>query len=302
MKNRKQNLEGQQFGRLTVLSFHEVRKGKTMWNCLCSCGTQTIQRADAMKSGISRSCGCYKKEQTVKNLQRETHKDLVGKKFSRLLVLSAGPKQKKKTVRWVCSCDCGSVVLVSGSSLVSGHTRSCGCLQRQQASKQATEMGASNKTHGKTATPEWMIWRGMRLRCYDTAQPAYPNYGGRGIKVCDRWTAFENFFADMGERPTEKHSLDRIDCDGDYTPTNCRWATNKQQQRNRRNNIRVEYNGEVKCLSEWAELYGLKQVIVWNRYVCSRWSIHRTLTIPLAKTTQQRLEYKKYRNERDLIS
>jgi len=121
----------------------------------------------------------------------------------------------------------------------------------------------------------------MRQRCTDSGVPSYKDYGGRGIKICERWESFENFFADIGSAPSSKHSLDRFpDVNGNYEPGNTRWATQKEQQRNRRNNIRVTYNGETRCISEWAEIYGMERGLLWRRIVRFHWPVELALVTP----------------------
>ena len=156
------------------------------------------------------------------------HLDLTGQRFGRLVVAEIRVPRVGPHTQWNCDCDCGRKTAATTGHLRSGHTQSCGCLQRARARKAATK-------HGKCYTPMYVIWAGIRQRCRDTGCPAYRYYGGRGIRVCERWlNSVDAFIADMGPRPSARHSVDRIDNDGDYTPENCRWATDEVQNRDKR--------------------------------------------------------------------
>ena len=155
--------------------------------------------------------------------------DFINQRFGRLVVIEKTDKRSGTNVIWKCKCDCGNEVFVSSSNLRSGHTQSCGCLQKERVSKAKT-------THGMRFTSEYYSWNNMKARCYNPNYKHYKDYGGRGITICDRWRdSFENFLEDMGSKPSNKHSIDRIDVNGNYDPENCKWSTSQEQARNKRN-------------------------------------------------------------------
>lgn len=164
--------------------------------------------------------------------------DMTGQRFGRLLVQSRSESRHGAT--WLCRCDCGTRKIVAASNLRNGSTKSCGCFHDEAARK-----------HGDTKSVEYNAWRGMISRCGKPKNPKFYMYGGRGIRVCERWaSSYENFLADMGRKPSPRHSVDRIDGNGHYEPGNCRWATPRQQQANTRRNVLVRLNGEVMCTAE----------------------------------------------------
>lgn len=198
-----------------------------------------------------------------------TYKDLTSQVFGKLTVLEfAGHRGTgaKRRVMWRCRCGCGSECEVSAKHLRGGSTRSCGCLAN------------GNPTHGATRTPEFAAWQSMLHRCRNPNNRFYSHYGARGIRVCERWTeAFENFLADMGPRPAAGMSLDRINNDGNYEPGNCRWATSATQGANKRNNRRLEFNGETLTLSQWSRRTGLAKNTIRNR-LGAGWPLQEALT------------------------
>lgn len=155
--------------------------------------------------------------------------DLTNQRFGRLIARKPTNKRYYRYVIWLCICDCGNTCLVSSGSLTSGNTRSCGCIKQERTVK----MGKANKTHGMCKTLEWEVWHAMIQRCENPNHAAYARYGGRGIKVCERWHKFENFYEDMGDRP-EGLTLERRNNEKGYYPENCYWATQKEQSNNRR--------------------------------------------------------------------
>lgn len=210
--------------------------------------------------------------------------DLTGQRFNRLLVLSeAARKDGGKSRAWLCRCDCSKEVEVRQRNLTCGKAQSCGCLARERAAVRIRRVIDGNVTHGmsRDGSPEYAAWHHMRQRCLDPGYRTYPDYGGRGITICERWNSFVVFLEDMGPRPSSAHSLDRIDVNSNYEPANCRWADHKTQQRNRRSNRLIEFNGETKPLSAWAEQYGIPMVRVHQRIVIYKWSVEEALTTPV---------------------
>lgn len=199
--------------------------------------------------------------------------DATGMKFGRLTVIGFSHVARKRAF-WICSCECGNTVVVAGSHLRSGHTRSCGCLLKEARIKASTK-------HGLCNTRLYSVWRTMFQRTTNRKHKEYKNYGARGVHVCDEWKDFSKFAEwSFNNGYEDSLSIDRINFNGDYCPSNCRWATMKQQQRNRRNNRVIEYNGERRCLSEWAELLGFTHKELSYR-LGKGWPLDRAFTEPL---------------------
>lgn len=176
--------------------------------------------------------------------------DLSGQRYVRLVALHPVEIRPNRHVVYACTCDCGSLIEASSSNLRSGHTRSCGCYNRDATS-------AANRTHGRSKTRLYGVWRQMMGRCYLSTAPNFKWYGARGIRVARRWHKFENFLADMGERP-EGMTLDRVKVDKGYGPSNCRWATRQEQARNTRRNVYVTHNGRTQTISDWEREMGVQ--------------------------------------------
>lgn len=201
-------------------------------------------------------------------------KDLTGLKFTRLSVLKFS-YIKNHSAFFECLCDCGNTTFVCGSHLSTNKIKSCGCYQAEKHLIRITKHGY---TKGGNKPLEYHIWHSMKQRCTNPNNKAYKNYGGRGITVCDRWmNSFPNFLEDMGFKPTEKHSIDRIDNNGNYCPENCRWATIFAQHNNTSRNVFYTYNGETLTIGQFAEKYNVSSKLVYSR-IKEGWSIERSIT------------------------
>ena len=196
----------------------------------------------------------------------EVKKPLVkGQKFGRLTVISfhhskyyiSKDMRKRKCEWYLCKCDCGKEKIVNKNDLMSGHTSSCGCLQKENASK-------ANKKHGFVKSRIYGIWIGIKKRCFNSNHKGYKNYGGRGIVMCDKW---KNDFIEFYKWAIingykDNLTIDRINNEGNYEPSNCRWVTLTEQARNRRNTRFITYNGERLCMKDWAKKLGLNYKLV----------------------------------------
>lgn len=202
-----------------------------------------------------------------------TTKAPIGKVFGRLTVLSEPFRPEGRTRNYVyCECSCGTIGPKAIADLCSGSTSSCGCYAREQSSKRESSHRMSN-------TPEYNVWKGIKQRCTNPNHTHYGLYGGRGIEMCPEWLeSFEQFLADMGPRP-EGMTIDRIDGNRGYHPDNCRWATKKEQSRNIKTNVLVEYDGRSMTIKELSE-----RAVVDYATLCWRlgrgWEVERAVTTP----------------------
>lgn len=204
--------------------------------------------------------------------------NLMNQRFGRLVVISEHKNKGKKT-QWVCICDCGQKCIVKTGQLRSMKTESCGCLRKENAVKNGKKMWT---THSMNKSPEHRSYHAMLARCYRKTHKSYYDYGGRGIKVCDRWrNSFENFFEDIGKRPSKKHSLGRIDNNSDYMPDNCKWETVIEQANNKRNNFIIEVDGIEKTLPEWCKTYNIDYHQVYTRIINKGWTPKKALKTPI---------------------
>lgn len=213
--------------------------------------------------------------------------DLTGKRFGRLIVIGFSHRDQHKNKLWYCRCDCGNESIVRGGNLVSGGSTSCGCYRRERRTKHG------HSKRGKIS-PEYHAWQAIFQRCTNPNDVQWYLYGERGISICEGWHEFKNFFADLRKRPNRSYSIDRIDNDGNYScghcpectknewVANCRWATKKQQSRNRRNNHLIVYKGQTKTVAGWAEYSGLEYRTLLSRIEFG-WSIEDAIEKPLQR-------------------
>lgn len=211
---------------------------------------------------------------------------LVGQKFGRLVVIQRVNNNKQERTQWLCQCDCGEKITVVGDSLKRGNTKSCGCYQKEQLIERLTTHGHAKQGGSKT----YRVWTYMIHRCTNPKDKRYQDYGGRGITVCERWrNSFENFLEDMGQVP-EGYQIDRIDNNGNYCKTNCRWATRQEQMRNTRRNFLISYNDKTQCLASWAEELNMNYSTL-KRRLYDGWSISRAFTTPARKYQKGKKHY-----------
>ena len=249
------NLEGKVFGKWTVIERVPRASIQAHFLCRCECGQEGVVSSGNLRNGASKSCGCAKPT-------NPRFKDLTGQRVGKWLVLERGPNAGYYT-RWLCQCECGTMKLVWATHLLKGKTQSCNC-----------------GSHGMTGTPEYYAWRSMKNRCLNENDSSFPNYGGRGIYVCDEWAkSFLAFYKHVGPRPSEGHSLDRLDTNGHYVPGNVRWATRSEQNSNKRSTVYVTFRGQTKTVMSWAKEMSLSPDTV-RRRLKKGWPPERALTQP----------------------
>lgn len=201
--------------------------------------------------------------------------DLSGLKFGRWTVLTFSHLGKNWTAHWKVRCECGAIGKISAGTLVSGASKSCGCLARDKCIETHT-------THGMVDSSEYSSWEHMKARCLNKKHKHYKYYGGRGIKICKKWLKFSNFFKDMGSKPSPKHTLDRIESNRNYQKDNCRWATRKEQSRNTAQNVNFMWQGKLRCLSEIASMYNISRQTLVGRLNYG-WPLDRAISEPIRK-------------------
>lgn len=259
---------GEIYGTLQVVSFDEeetttrtIRYGKktNCWKCKCiKCGYEvTKPLSELIHNKKVGNSGC----------RQCMHVDLTGQRTGRLTVLYLDEEMTKKKKRqyWVCQCDCGNIVTIIETALTSTRdyrppTQSCGCLQKEMTSKAHLGLGAWGGASSNPQTERlYKIWDGMHRRCYDSTNKRYNRYGDRGIIICDEWVNDFNAFKEWAYANGYQDDLtiDRIDYNGNYEPSNCRWATIKEQCNNKEGNVWITYNNETHTISEWSDITGI---------------------------------------------
>lgn len=243
---------GDVFGRLTVLEWPQI--GKRRVRCRCACGIEREVDTFSLQRGRTISCGCSRAEKRASwNSRGRIFKIVPGDIFGRLTVVRCDPDDNSK---WICRCSCGVDKSIRHGSLGRGSTVSCGCYYKSKPTR----------THGMRHSREYACWRGIKERCANINNKGYYRYGGRGISICREWvSSFETFFRDMGPRPSPKHSIERINVNGNYEPGNTRWATAREQARNRRGNRHLVAFGRSQTLAAWSMETGISDQTISGR-------------------------------------
>lgn len=263
------SLVGQRFGRLVVIERSKNWvSGPIKWLCQCDCGATCEPQAGNLKSGKAQSCGCYRREQVskLKGSVRPPHVDLTGKIFGRWTVIGFSGRTKARDSKWLCRCSCGIQKNVSGSNLTKGWSKSCGCYREEKSRE--TVNGFRVKGH-----PLYSRWGQMLSRCSNPQHFAYPDYGGRGVKVCERWHDFMLFLDDMSPGWRPGLTLDRINVDGNYEPGNCRWSDSIEQMTNRRTSKLIDTPWGQMTIGAAAKKLGMSYVPM--QYRVKRWPKER---------------------------
>lgn len=203
---------------------------------------------------------------------KKTRCNYEGHKFGRLTVLEYAYTKGKRAF-WKCQCECGTVAYINSGNLKSGNSKSCGCLHNEELQKRVTK-------HGATKTRLYNIWHKIIQRCCDPKDSAFKHYGGRGITICDEWRNSFEAFRDWAllNGYSDELTIDRIDNNGNYEPSNCRWATNEIQANNKRTNRMITYDGKTQTVKQWADELGLNYYTLHSRITKRNWSIERALT------------------------
>lgn len=262
------DLTGERYGRLTCIEDIGNKNGRAFWRCRCKCGKQKKVSSNDLRSGKIKSCGCLCKE-----LGDKKRIDLVGKRFGRLVVKKFVGRNKHRHSLWECVCDCGNTCTVSTMCLRRAKpTKSCGCLQP----------GITLDENGNIIRL-YRIWSGMKQRCFNSNNKDYPRYGAREITVCEEWLEFKCFHDWALANGYKDHlTIERINNDGNYDPSNCTWVPPEAQARNRRSNHFLTFNGKTLIIAEWAEFLQVDRGVIEQRLLRG-WNPEEALKKPVKK-------------------
>lgn len=270
-------LKGFKVGRLSVIDNTDgiSSNGSKLWRCICECGKECIYAANVLNSG--RITQCWECGLKYKSRKGAIPLDLTNCRFSKLLALyRTNNKSPDGSFIWMCRCDCGSNVEVASTILRKGYKNMCDVCRIEN-------IRLGKISHNMSTTNTYKSWIGMKDRVTNKNHIHYKNYGGRGITIYEKWiNSFENFYKDVGDRPSLKHTLDRIDNDGNYEPGNVKWSTKKEQMRNRRNTIFLSYEGVVKSIDDWCEQLNIKKHLVYSK-IRSGWDKEKILQLYVNK-------------------
>lgn len=261
---------GKRYGHLIVIGQSENCNIPNAFDFKCDCGNIVPYAPDRVIKGHQKSCG--KCEFSNNQPARDCFEKYIGKKSNMLTVIGISKKlPNDKRTYLNCKCDCGNTVRVLPYQFNKGKVKSCGCLKHL----------SYNHIDGRTINPLYELWFNMIDRCENPNHPKYYRYGKRGVKVCDEWHDFNNFVSwsdSIGGRP-DGYSIERINNNGNYEPSNCKWASSKEQSENKSTTIYLEYNGETKSLPEWCRITGLSWDVIYNR-LQKGWSVEKALSTP----------------------
>jgi hypothetical protein len=256
------DLIGTKFNYLTVIKRVENKGKKLMYLCQCDCGKSITTSSSNLKNGNTKTCGCSR----LNNISNQ--------RFGRLIVIKLSHVKNRKSY-WLCKCDCGNEKIVRSDCLKRDQVKSCGCLQYEHAIIK----------HNLSKTKIYHVWAGMKDRCLNENNKAYKHYGERGVTVCEEWQKdFMSFYNwSMQNGYEEGLSVDRINNNGNYEPSNCRWVDMKSQCNNHRRNVLITFDGKTQNIQQWANELNIKHSTLYGRLITNKWSIKRALTSPIYK-------------------
>lgn len=266
--NNRKDLTGMKFNRLTALKINEERsgKGQIYWDCVCDCGNTSVVKSTNLMNGHVKSCGCLAKENIKKIIHKRQFIDKIGKRYNNFIVLEQVPSEDGK-VLWKCRCDCGREFVLGNRQIF--RKKSCGCMNTNNINNPYSDITFfvdSGMISRKTYNRLKQEWNSMRTRCRENYHDSHV-YFYRGITVCEEWSSFRAFALwALANGYADNLTLDRIDNDKSYSPDNCRWATWKTQQNNKRNNAWITYQGKTQTLKQWSDELNLSYSMLRGRY------------------------------------